>query len=109
MIIVIPKNNDKLIKITLDDQQCQIHVNTDNDIEIVTKLSTVEKNNLLNTIFGTTNIGMINCNDIKEDCYYCPSCKRILELTEIDSCADTPNKIVDYCLYCNNEIINLKK
>lgn len=44
----------------------------------------------------------------EEDLYYCPTCKRILELTEIDSCMNTPNEIIDYCLKCQSKVINLK-
>lgn len=43
-----------------------------------------------------------------EDLYYCPTCERVLELTEIDSCANTPNEIVDYCLRCQSKVINLR-
>jgi hypothetical protein len=58
-------------------------------------------------IFGTTDIGMLDCSYIEEDLYYCPTCQRVLDLTEIDSCMNTPNEIVDYCLVCQSEVINL--
>ena len=41
--------------------------------------------------------------------YYCPTCKRILDFTEIDSCMNTPNEIIDYCLQCKSQVINLKE
>lgn len=43
----------------------------------------------------------------EEDLYYCPTCQRILDLTEIDSCMNTPNEIIDYCLACQSEVIKL--
>ena len=58
-------------------------------------------------IFGTTDIGMLDCSHIDVDLYYCPTCLRVLDLTEIDSCMNTPNEIVDYCLKCNSEVIHL--
>ena len=78
------------------------------DIEIRKKLSGVEAEKLLIDIFGTTDIGILDCSDIKEDLYYCPTCQRILELTEIDSCMNTSNEIIDYCLKCHSEVVNLK-
>ena len=70
-------------------------------LELKIRLSEPEIEN----IFGTTDIGMLDCSDI--ELYYCPTCQRILDLTEIDSCMNTPNEIVDYCLVCQSEVINL--
>lgn len=105
MFILPNKQKDKSIKIVFEDD-VKVAVNGD-DIEIRRKLSDIETEKLLIDMFGTTNIGILDCSDIKEDIYYCPTCQRILDLTEIDSCMNTPNEIVDYCLVCQSEVINL--
>ena len=46
--------------------------------------------------------------DIKE-AHYCPECDKILDITEIDSCMKTPNEIIDYCLKCGGQVIDLKE
>lgn len=106
MFIVPNEPKDKLIKVIFEDD---VKVTaSDNNIEIKRKLSDIEAEKLLIDIFGTTNIGVLNIDDVKEDLYYCPNCQKVLELTEIDSCMNTPNEIIDYCLKCQNEVINLK-
>ena len=106
MFIVPNESKDKPIKIVFEND---IAITIDNDdIKIKRKLSRFEAEKLLTDIFGTTNIGIFNINDVKEDLYYCPTCERILDLTEIDSCMNTPNEIIDYCLKCNSEVVNLK-
>ena len=106
MFIVGNEQKDKPIKIVFEDS-VKVTANG-NNIEIKRKLSDVEFEKLLIDIFGTTNIGVLNIDDIREDLYYCPTCQKVLELTEIDSCMNTPNEIVDYCLRCQSEVINLK-
>lgn len=105
MFILPNEPKDKPIKIVFEDD-IKITANG-NDIEIKRKLSGIEAEKLLNDIFGTTNIGIIDIDDIKDDLYYCPTCQRVLDLTEIDSCMNTPNEIIDYCLVCQSEVINL--
>ena len=39
--------------------------------------------------------------------YWCPTCKKVLDLIDVDTCMDTPNKFVDYCLECQSEVIEL--
>lgn len=41
--------------------------------------------------------------------YYCPTCKRVLDLSEINSCMNTPNEIIDYCLQCGGQVTDLAK
>ena len=103
---IIPKPKDKPIKVVVEDS---VKVTSNgNVIEIKKHLSSIEAKSLLNDIFGTTNIGILDCSNIKEDLYYCPTCQRVLDLTEIDSCMNTPNEIIDYCLKCQSEVVNLK-
>ena len=52
-------------------------------------------------------INLVIPDYFEEDLYYCPTCFKVLELTEIDSYMDTPNEIVDFCLKCNSEVIQL--
>ena len=103
---IIPESKDKPIKMVIEDS---VKVTSNgNVIEIKRHLSSMEAEKLLNDIFGTTNIGVLDCSNINEDIYYCPTCKRVLDLTEIDSCMNTPNEIIDYCLKCHSEVVNLK-
>ena len=106
MFILPNKPKDKPIKIVFV-ADVKVTANS-NDIEIKRKLSDAEAEKLLIDIFGTTNIGTLDFSDIEEGVYYCPTCQRILELTEIDSCMNTPNEIIDYCLKCHSEVVNLK-
>lgn len=39
--------------------------------------------------------------------YFCPTCKRRLDLDEIDGCMNTPNEIVYYCLQCKIPVIEV--
>lgn len=43
------------------------------------------------------------------DMYYCPTCRKMLDLTEIDSCMNTPNEITDYCLKCKSQVIRFEE
>lgn len=102
----ITENKDKPIKMVFEDDLKVIQTN-DCTIEVLKRLSSMESEKLLKDMFGTTDIGVLDCSDIKENLYYCPTCQRILELTEIDSCMNTPNEIIDYCLECHSEVVNL--
>ena len=44
----------------------------------------------------------------KENLYYCPTCKRIIDLIDIDWAMNTPNDIVDYCTKCGSEVLDLE-
>lgn len=61
---IIPKPQDTPIKIVIEDN-VKITSN-ENVIEIKRHLSSMEVKNLINNIFGTTNIGVIDCSDISE-------------------------------------------
>ena len=76
--------------------------------EFKRRLDPLEAESLFYELFGTTKIGMINIENMKET-YYCPECDKILDITEIDSCMNTPNEIIDYCLKCGGEVIDLKE
>lgn len=39
--------------------------------------------------------------------YWCPTCKKVLDLIEIDTCMNTPNEFIDYCLECQSEVVEL--
>lgn len=41
------------------------------------------------------------------DVYWCSTCKKVLDFTETDTCMNTPNEFVDYCLECQSEVIEL--
>lgn len=100
---------DRPIKVIYEDDHSLVDVG-DCTIEYVRKLSPMESENLFRDIFGTTDIGVTSIDNIKTDyLYWCPTCKKILDLTEIDSCINTPNDIVDYCLECKSEVVSLKK
>lgn len=99
--------HEKLIKLVYTDDVSVVD-NNDGTLTFKRTLAPLESKQVLECIFGTTDVGIIDCSDIKEDLYYCPTCQRILDLTEIDSCMNTPNEIIDYCLRCQSEVINLK-
>ena len=65
-IIVIP-TVDKPLKMVYEGITVK---NNEDTLEINKELSDIEKENLLNNVFGTTNIGMINCISLsyKEIC-----------------------------------------
>lgn len=100
---------DRPLKVIYEDDHSLVEVD-DCTIEYIRKLSPMESENLFREIFGTTDIGVTSIDNIKTDhLYWCPTCKKILDLTEIDSCMNTPNDIVDYCLECKSEVVSLKK
>ena len=100
---------DRPLKVIYEDDHSLVEVD-DCTIEYIRKLSPMESENLFRDIFGITDIGVTSIDNIKTDyLYWCPTCKKILDLTEIDSCMNTPNDIVDYCLECKSEVVSLKK
>ena len=100
---------DRPLKVIYEDDHSLVEVD-DCTIEYIRKLSPMESENLFRDIFGITDIGVTSIDNIKTDyLYWCPTCKKILDLTEIDSCMNTPNDIVDYCLECKSEVMSLKK
>lgn len=100
---------DRPLKVIYEDDHSLVEVD-DCTIEYIRKLSPMESENLFREIFGTTDIGVTSIDNIKTDnLYWCPTCKKILDLTEIDSCMNAPNDIVDYCLECQGEVVSLKK
>lgn len=104
----IPEDKNRPIKVVYEDNDGLVATD-DCTIEYTRKLSSMESENLLTDMFGTTDIGVISIDNIKTDyLYWCPTCKKILDLTEIDSCMNTPNEIIDYCLECQSEVVNLK-
>ena len=65
-LFILPKESkDKSIKIIFEDD-VKVTAN-DNDIEIKRKLSNIEAEKLLIDIFGTTNIGILNCSDMTDE------------------------------------------
>lgn len=101
--IYIPvSKSPKPIKIVYQDNW-KIEKDDGYNITLSKRLSKAELANLVH------NIGDSNVSIIGEDVYYCPTCNRILERIDIDSCMNTPNKIVDYCLDCYSEVIKLKR
>ena len=78
MFIVPNESKDKPIKVIFEDD---VKVTaSDNNIEIKRKLSDIEAEKLLIDIFGTTNIGILDCSDIKD----CDSCKHSYEEMDRD-------------------------
>jgi hypothetical protein len=73
------------------------------------KLNPLEAESLFYELFGTTEVGVISIEDIKDNIYYCPICDDVLDITEIDSCMNTPNEIIDYCQKCGGEVFDLKE
>lgn len=65
MFILPNEPKDKPIKIVFEDD-VKVTANG-NDIEIKRKLSDVEAEKLLNDIFGTTNIGILNCSGMTDE------------------------------------------
>ena len=105
-IWIIPTQEQKPLKLVFEDD---VEVNTNgHDIEVKQKLSDIEAKKIIMDIFGCTDIAVMPTNNIKEDLYYCPYCSSLLDLTQIDSCMNTPNEIVDYCLECGNVVSKVK-
>lgn len=54
-------------------------------------------------------------DELKRDIYlwlcegscYCQTCKKILDLSEIDRCMNAPNEIIDCYLKCRSEVARL--
>ena len=67
VIVIAPNTSDyKPIKVLfLDDLEI---TNSENkyDLEIKKKLSKFEVEKFLNDVFGTTNLGILSCNEIKK-------------------------------------------
>lgn len=77
---ILPEPKDKPIKVVIEDS---VKVTSNgNVIEIKKHLSSVEAENLLNDIFGTTDIGILDCSDMTEE-----------EIAEIDKIIDEFNKV----------------
>lgn len=64
---IIPTAIDKPIKLIIEDDVKVI--NNGYNIEMKKLLSPMETENLLKNIFGTTDIGIIDISDIKDDFY----------------------------------------
>lgn len=62
---ILPKKKDSPIKVITDDTF--IECNDDFDFEVTRKLSPFEAEILLKDIFGTTEVGIFNCNDMLEE------------------------------------------
>ena len=104
--VFIPENKDKPIKVVYENAVRLTRID-DCTIEYTKRLTPMETERLFMDLFGTTDVGVVCCEDASEHAYYCPTCERFLDLTEIDSCMNTPNEIVDFCLQCNSKIINV--
>lgn len=64
MYFILPNPKDKPIKVIIEDR---VEVtNNGKAIEIKEHLSHMETEKLLNDIFGTTNIGVLDCSDMTE-------------------------------------------
>ena len=60
----IPENKDKPIKIVFEDDLKVIQTN-DCTIEVIKRLSPMESEKLLKDMFSTTDIGVLDCSDIR--------------------------------------------
>ena len=99
--IYIPvSTSPKPIKIVCQDNW-KVERDDGYNITLSKRLNKTELENLIRSI-GTTDISIVG-----EDVYYCPTCNRILERIDIDSCMNTPNEIIDYCLSCQSEVVQL--
>lgn len=105
-ILIIPSPEQKPIKLVFEGD-VEVNENGD-DIEVKRKLSGIEAEKIITDVFGSVDIATIPIIEIKEDLYYCPHCSSILDLTEIDTCMNTPNEFVDYCLECGNTVSKVK-
>lgn len=79
-VYVIPSPNDKPIKVVYEGDvkvECR-----DNEIIVSQKLSEMMAENLLTELFGTTDVGILDCSDMTKE-----------ELAEIDRIVDEFNKI----------------
>lgn len=79
-IYIIPSPNDKPIKV-VDEGDIKVE-GRDNEIIVSQKLSEMMAENLLMELFGTTDVGILDCSDMTEE-----------EIEEIDRIVDEFNKI----------------
>ena len=75
----IPENKDKPIKMVFEDDLKVIQAN-DCTIEVIKRLSPMESEKLLKDMFGTTDIGVLDCSDIR----CCDNCKHYYEDETLD-------------------------
>lgn len=106
-IFLIPTSDDKPLKIVMENQY-QIDTKDNGDIEIKKELSTLEVKMLFLDILATVNVATCSSETIKYF-YYCSTCNKYLDITNIDTCMNTLNEFIDYCLECGSEVINLKE
>lgn len=64
-IYIIPEQTEKPIKIISHD--VAIKSNNDNSINIIKKLSPLETKKLFIDLFGTTDVGVLSCNDMSDE------------------------------------------
>lgn len=64
-IYIIPEQTEKHIKIISHDVATKS--NNDNSINITKKLSSLESKKLFIDLFGTTDVGVLSCNDISDE------------------------------------------
>ena len=92
----------KPIKIVFQDDW-KVETDDGYNITLSKRLNKTELENLIRSI-GTSNISIVG-----EKVYYCPTCNRVLDMLDVDSCMNTPNEIIDYCLDCHSEVIELRR
>lgn len=105
-IFIIQTSEQNPIKLVFEDD-VEVNANGDN-IEVKGKLSSIEAEKVLTDIFGSIDLAATPIDNIKEDMYYCSHCSSILDSTQIDTCMNTPNEFVDYCLECGNTVSKVK-
>jgi len=62
----VPEDKDKPIKVVYEDDFKVIQTN-DCTIEIVKRLTPMESEKLLNDMFGTTDVGILDCSDMTDE------------------------------------------
>ena len=62
----VPEDKDRPIKMVYEDDFKAIQTN-DCTIEVVKRLTPMESEKLLNDIFGTTDVGILDCSDIADE------------------------------------------
>ena len=64
--VVFPQNEYKPIKIVTEDS-VRVSMTDDNTLEITKKLTSMESEALFKDLFGTTDVGILNCGEMSDE------------------------------------------
>lgn len=68
-LIIFPKEKDKTIKIVGKDS-VKVSMVGDNTFEITKRLTPMETEALLKDVFGTTDVGVLDCDNMSDEEFY---------------------------------------